>query len=85
VELRRLVTEDSHEGNTYEAAEEIAVRYDPRYGTTRGFGGEERNDSGVLLTEVEVSLGDIVAGSKVKGVEPIINKKGVTLGYRVFL
>src|SRR5215212_80434 len=88
VEYRRLVAQDSYEGNTYDpptnhAADTIAVRYSPRYGTTRGVGGEERNDSGVVLTEVEVSVGDLVAGSEVRGVEPIVPKKGAFIGYKV--
>ena len=90
VSYRRLVSEDSYEGNTYDppttqAADTIAVRYSPRHGTTRGIGGEERDDKGTVLTEVEVSVGDIVAGSEVRGVKPLILKSGGTLGYKVFL
>jgi hypothetical protein len=90
VDYRRLVSEDSYEGNTYDppltqAADTIAVRYSPRYGTTRGIGGEERNDSGLVLTEQEVFVGDLVAGSEVRGVEPINPKKPPFVGYRVYL
>jgi hypothetical protein len=90
IPIHRLVSEDSYGGNVYDPPlnqnpEEIPGRYDPRYGTTRGFGGEERNDSGVILTEEQLSVGDIAANSEIRGVEPIINKKGITLGYRVFL
>ncbi len=36
------------------------------------------------MTETEVALGDLIEGSEVRRVEPII-KKGVTIGYWAFL
>ncbi len=85
VTLRRLTTTDSYAGNTYEVAEEILARYDPRHGLTRTVGGDEVQAESTVLTETEVALGDLIEDSAVRRVEPIVNKKGITLGYRAYL
>ena len=54
--------------------------------------GRSVNDLGVevpnrtkLLMDVEVSVGDLIDGAPVEGVEAIVNKRGKTVGYRVEL
>ena len=84
VTLQRLTTEDSFGGNTYATAEEIAAHYRPRFGLTRTVGGDEVQAESSVMTETEVALGDLIEGSEVRRVEPII-KKGVTIGYWAFL
>ncbi len=85
VTLQRLTTTDSYAGNTYEVSEEIAARYEPRHGLTRTVGGDEVQAESTVLTETEIGLGDLVEGSEVRRVEPIVNKKGATIGYRAYL
>ncbi len=84
VTLQRRLTNESFQGNTYTTAEEIAAHYRPRFGLTRTVGGDEVQAESSVMTETEVALGDLIEGSEVRRVEPII-KKGVTIGYWAFL
>jgi hypothetical protein len=85
VTLERLDSQDPWGTPTYEAAETISARYEPNTGLVTTFAGESAQVESFVLTETEVGLGDLIEGSEVRRVEPIINKKGVTLGYKVYL
>jgi hypothetical protein len=85
VTLRRLITEDAYEGNTYESPEEIEARWEPDQGTVRTIGGEEVDARDYVLTETEVGLNDLIENRAVKRYKPIIKKQGVLLGYEIWL
>jgi hypothetical protein len=72
-------------GNAYEDAEEIAARYEPKEGLQTTATGDSTQVESSVLTETEVRPYDLIEGQEVKRVEAIVNKRGVTLGYQVFL
>jgi hypothetical protein len=87
---RRLVTEDSYEGNVYDPpigqdADLIRARYEPDRGTIRTMGGEEVDARDYVLTETQVGLNDLLEDRQVKRYKPAIKKNGVLLGYEVWL
>jgi hypothetical protein len=76
---------DDWSGNAYEDAEDIVVRYEPKEGLVTTATGDSTQVESSVLTETAVRPYDLVEGQEVKRVEAIVNKRGVTLGYQVFL
>lgn len=83
---RKGVSDPYYPGDiTYNAPVGIKGRYVPASGLVRTATGDEIDSKGKLLTEEIVGLGDLIEGTEAKGVEAIVDKRGKTLGFRVYL
>lgn len=88
--LRRYVDFDESGGPVYappvgEPPLTIKCRKVPADGRTVNQLGVEVQNRTSLLTDVEVSVGDLLDDGAVEGVEAIVDKRGKTLGWRVQL
>lgn len=63
----------------------IRARYEPNSGMRRSATGVDVEVESYVLTETEIKLGDLIEGSEVRRVEPVIAKNGKTLGYEAYL
>lgn len=86
VSLQRKLSEDAgwHEA-TYADAESIEAVYEPAYGLARTITGDQTRVESRVLTETEVSLEDLIEGSEVVRVVPVIYFDGEIIGYEAFL
>ena len=79
-----LVLNDYSE-HTYEDAETILARYQPRSGLVRTATGDEVAAESTVLTTTEILLGDRIEGSDVRRVVPLVDFSGQVFAYKAFL
>lgn len=65
--------------------EAILVRKVPGFGRSVNALGVEVPNRTKLLMDIEVSVGDLIDGAPVEGVEAIVDKRGKTIGYKIEL
>lgn len=85
VNLERKSGTNAYGETTYSAPVRIKARYEPSSGMRRSAMGVDIEVESYILTETEIRLGDLIEGSEVRRVEPIIAKNGKTLGYEAYL
>ena len=86
VTLKRSTGEFNDQGEPVSADPEVVkARKVPGFGMTVNELGVEVPNRTKLLVGVEVSVGDLIDGARVEGVEAIVSKRGRTIGYRVEL
>ena len=83
--LRRLRGEDGYGQPIHAGPETIRVRKVAAFGRTVNDLGVEVPNRTELLTAVEVSVGDLIDGTAVEGVEERRNRNGAVHHYRVLL
>ena len=83
--LRRLQASDGYGEPSHGEPETIRVRKAAAFGRTVNDLGVEVPNRTELLTAVEVSVGDLIDGTAVEGVEERRNRNGAVHHYRVLL
>ena len=85
VALRRAGEPNDQGEPGYSEPETVGARKVAGFGRTVNDLGVEVPNRTTLLTEAEVSVGDLIDGVPVAGIEEIVDKRGKTIGYRVEL
>jgi hypothetical protein len=85
VTLERKSGTNDYGDASYDDPVTISARYEPRSGLRRSITGDEVAVESLVLTEIPLSLGDLVEGSSVRRVETIVDKSGRILGYQAYL